>query len=45
METEVERGVEVPKPPRERGEFCRLHSSVADRDAFSCSTAAAVMND
>ena len=44
MEMEVERRVEVPKPPHERDELCRSHSSVADREAFSCAVAA-VMND
>ena len=44
METEVERGVKVPKLPHERGEYCRSHLSVTDRDAFRFSTAA-VTND
>ena len=45
METEVERRVDVPKPPHERRELCRSHASVVDWEAFSCSTAVAVIND
>ena len=41
MEMEIERGVEVQKPPHERGELFCSHSSVADREAFSCCMAAA----
>ena len=45
MQTEVEREVKLLKRPHERGELCRSHASVADREAFICSTAAAVMTD
>lgn len=45
MESEVVRGAAVPKPPQERGWACRMHWSDAELDAFSCSTAVAVMND
>ena len=40
MDAEVVRGAEVPKPPQERGEACRLHASEAEWEAFRCSTAA-----
>ena len=45
MGTDVESGVEIPKPPHERGQLFRSHACVASREAFSCSTAVAVMND
>ena len=45
MDAEVVRGKEVPKPPQERGEACRMHASEAEWEVFSCSTAAALMND
>ena len=45
MDAEVVRGEEVPKPPQERGEACRMHASEAEWEVLRCFTAAAVMND
>lgn len=44
-ETEVGKGAEVLKLPRQPGGSGRSRASVADREVFSCPTAAVMMND